>query len=61
VIEVTGGKPEEVYNPRISGGVSRMCADLTLAKELLNYEPKTDLKKGLELTVELDPQFNNGN
>lgn len=61
VIEVTSGKPEEVYNPHISGGVSRMCADLTLAKELLNYEPKTDLKKGLEQTVKLDPQFKNGN
>lgn len=60
VIEVTGGKPEEVYNHRISGGVSRMCADLTLAKELLNYEPKTDLKKGLKQTVDLDPQFKNG-
>jgi UDP-glucose 4-epimerase len=57
VTEVTGGKPEEVFNPRVSGGVSCMCADLTLAKELLNYEPKTDLKKGLQLTVELDPQF----
>ena len=61
VIDVTSGKPEEVFNHRISGGVSRMCADLTLAKELLNYEPKTDLKKGLQQTVELDPQFNNGN
>ena len=61
VIEVTEGKPEEVYNHRISGGVSRMCADLTLAKELLNFEPKTDLKKGLQQTVELDPQFKNGN
>jgi UDP-glucose 4-epimerase len=60
VIEVTGGAPEEVYNPRISGGVSRMRADLTKAKEKLNYVPLIPLKMGLRLTVERDPQFKNG-
>lgn len=60
VVEITGGKPEEVYNPRVSGGVSRMCADLSLAKEKLNYIPLISLEMGIRLTMERDPQFKNG-
>jgi len=60
VIETTGGDPEEVYNPRVSGGVSRMCADITLAQEKLNYVPLIPLDMGLRLTLERDPQFKNG-
>ncbi len=61
VVEITGGEPEEVYNPRISTGVSRMCADISLAKEKLDYIPLIPLDKGLKLTIEKDPQFKNGN
>jgi UDP-glucose 4-epimerase len=57
VVSVTEGDPEEVFNPRISGGVSRMCADISLAKEKLNYVPLIPLEMGLRLTVERDPQF----
>jgi UDP-glucose 4-epimerase len=60
VIDITGGKPEEVYNPRATGGVSRMRADISLAKEKLNYIPLIPLDQGLRLTIEKDPQFNNG-
>ncbi len=60
VIEITGGDPEEVYNPRVGGGVSRMCADLSLAKEKLDYVPLIPLDKGLRLTIDKDPQFKNG-
>ena len=60
LIEITDGEPEEVYNPRIGGGVSRMCADLSLAKEKLDYVPLIPLDKGLRLTIEKDPQFKNG-
>ena len=60
VIETTGGDPEEVYNPRVSGGVSRMCADISLAQEKLNYVPLIPLDMGLRLTLERDPQFKNG-
>ncbi len=59
VVSVTEGDPEEVFNPRISGGVSRMCADISLAKEKLNYVPLIPLEMGLRLTVERDPQFEN--
>ncbi len=57
VVEVTGKKPEEVYNPRVSGGVSRMCADIGLAEEKLNYLPLISLDMGTRLTLERDPQF----
>ena len=60
MIEITDGNPEEVYNPRIGGGVSRMCADLSLAKEKLDYVPLIPLDKGLQLTMDKDPQFKNG-
>jgi UDP-glucose 4-epimerase len=61
VIGITGGDPEEVYNTRISGGVSRMCADISLAKEKLDYMPLVPLEMGVRLTLEGDPQFKNGN
>jgi UDP-glucose 4-epimerase len=61
VIGITGGDPEEVYNTRISGGVSRMCADISLAREKLDYMPLVPLEMGVRLTLEGDPQFKNGN
>jgi UDP-glucose 4-epimerase len=57
VTDVTPGKAEVIYNPRVSGGVSRMCADLTLAKEKLSYQPSVSLEEGLKLTLEKDIRF----
>ncbi|MBE0697988.1 MAG: NAD-dependent epimerase/dehydratase family protein [Anaerolineaceae bacterium] len=54
VLEVTGGKPEIVSNPRNEGGVRRMRADLSLANQLLDYHPAVDLKTGLRLTLDND-------
>ena len=53
---VTGAEPEVVYNPR-NAGVERMCADLTLAHKLLNYQPQVSLEAGLRLTLELDERL----
>jgi UDP-glucose 4-epimerase len=52
VTEVTGGNPEIVYNPRNEGGLSRLCADISLAREKLGYQPKTPLMEGLKTTLE---------
>ncbi len=60
VRDTTGGEPEEVYNHRAGSGVSRMCADISLAKEKLDYVPLIPLEMGLRLTMEKDPQFKNG-
>lgn len=57
VLEVTGGRPEVVYNPRNEGGVRRMRADLTLAEKLIGYHPVIDLKTGLQMTLEQDKRL----
>ena len=57
VMEVTGGQPQIVTNPRNEGGIPRLCADLTLARALLGYQPTISLEKGLRLTLERDPRF----
>jgi UDP-glucose 4-epimerase len=55
--EITDGKPEIVFNPRNEGGPRRMCADISLAKELLGYQPTVDLSTGLRLTFENDTRL----
>jgi UDP-glucose 4-epimerase len=57
IIQVTGGKAEIVYNPRTDAGVSRMCADVALARTKLNYQPHFSLTEGLKLTLERDLRF----
>ncbi len=56
-LEITNGRPEIVYNPRTERGPQRMCADLTLAREKLGYQPSTTLEMGLRLTLERDPRL----
>jgi UDP-glucose 4-epimerase len=57
VLQVTGGKAEVMYNPRTDPGVSRMRADIRLAKEKLGYQPRISLTDGLRLTIERDSRF----
>ncbi|HEY67192.1 MAG TPA: NAD-dependent epimerase/dehydratase family protein [Thermoflexia bacterium] len=55
--QVVGKTPEVLHSPAESGGVSRLCADISAAQRLLNYEPRVDLAQGLRLTLERDPRF----
>jgi hypothetical protein len=57
VQDVTGSNAEVIYSPKTSGGVSRLRADLSLAKEKLNYRPSIGLVDGLRLTLKRDPRF----
>jgi UDP-glucose 4-epimerase len=57
VIELTGMKPEVVVNKAHDSGPSRMCADISLAKRKLGYEPRTSLKEGFNKILALDPRF----
>jgi UDP-glucose 4-epimerase len=57
VSEVTGRKVDSLYNALTPGGVSRMCADLTLAAQKLNYRSSIKLDDGLRLTLRRDPRF----
>jgi len=54
---LTGHEAHPLHVPSESGGVGRLVADLTLARRWLDYEPKVDLKTGLRLLLEHDPQF----
>jgi UDP-glucose 4-epimerase len=57
VMEITGSRAEVMYNPHTDPGVSHMCADLSLAKEKLGYQPHMSLEEGLRLTLERDLRF----
>jgi UDP-glucose 4-epimerase len=57
VLDVTGSQANVVYNAQSTGGVSRLCADLSLAEQKLNYEPAISLEEGLRLTLERDARF----
>lgn len=52
---VVGKEVSVIQNTDQSGGVSRLCADITLARQLLDFRPKIDLEEGLHLTIKLDP------
>ncbi len=58
VLEVTGSQASVVYNTQTSGGVSRLWAELSLAKQKLNYKPAISLEAGLRLTLQRDPRYN---
>jgi UDP-glucose 4-epimerase len=57
IMEVSDVRVEAIVNPRNDGGVSRMCASLSLAREKLGYQPRFSLQEGLRLTLERDPRF----
>ena len=57
VAETVERNAEVLHSPAESGGVSHLCADINLARRLLNYEPEVDLAQGLRLTLEQDPRF----
>ena len=48
---------QPLYVPAQDGGVSRMCADLTVANEILQFTPKVSLADGLRRTLAIDPRF----
>ena len=57
VLEITGNKGEVLYTPRNDGGVSRLCADISLARKKLSFTPRYDLAEGIRLTLERDERF----
>jgi len=57
VERVTGRPLQVLHVASESGGVSRLVADISLAKELLNYRPRVSLEEGLSLLMKRDPRF----
>lgn len=39
------------YLPKVEADPNRRCPDITIAKEFLNWRPKTSLKEGLIKTI----------
>jgi UDP-glucose 4-epimerase len=57
VEQATRCEVHPLYNADQSGGVSRLVADISLARHKLGFKPKTDIDKGLRFLLERDPQF----
>ena len=56
-IELTGSKSELIFEPLPQDDPQRRCPDITLAKKLLDWEPKVPLKEGLLPTIEYFKTF----
>ena len=52
VIELTGSKSKLVFKPLPQDDPKQRKPDITLAKKLLNWEPKVPLAEGLKKTIE---------
>jgi GDP-L-fucose synthase len=52
VLDVIGRNPQVRWDPSKPAGDPRKVADITKARQLLGFEPKVDLRTGIERTVE---------
>lgn len=57
VLKITESDAEIINSPKTGQGVSRMQADIQLAKERLGYQPRVSLEEGIRLTLERDHRF----
>ena len=53
----TGAKPDVIYNTERAGGIATLVADLTKARQLLRFKPRTNLVDGLRKLMEQDERF----
>jgi nucleoside-diphosphate-sugar epimerase len=54
---ITGLKADLIYNHEAGGGLARLVADVSKAKQLLGYAPRMQLEAGLRRLLESDPIF----
>ena len=52
VLELTGSQSELVYEALPADDPMQRCPDITLARQLLKWEPKVELREGLRHTIE---------
>jgi UDP-glucose 4-epimerase len=57
VMDVTESKANVISSTQTSGGVSRLCADLSLAAQKLSFTPVVSLKEGLLQTLKEDNRY----
>ena len=51
IIELTHSQSKLIYETNRTGEVCRFIADISKAKAVLNYNPKTDLRNGINKTI----------
>jgi len=52
IAKLTGVNVEVIYEPPKAGDVSHTCADISKAKRMLGYEPKTKFEEGLKRFID---------
>ena len=52
VLELTGSQSQLVYEALPADDPLQRCPDITLARQLLKWEPKVDLREGLRNTID---------
>jgi UDP-glucose 4-epimerase len=52
ICELMGYNGKIIYKKKRPGDIRRYCADITLAKKLINYEPKVKIHRGLRTTID---------
>lgn len=57
LVERVTGREAQALTSRTPAGATRLCADLTLAHELLGYTPQVALEDGLRRILVEDPRF----
>lgn len=57
VERVTGRHVNRIYNPDGASGVPRLVSDISRAKALLEFEPRTSLQAGIRLMLDRDERF----
>ncbi len=57
VAQATGREISHLHSSAESGGVSRLVADISLAREKLGFAPEVSIDEGLNLLLARDPQF----
>lgn len=60
IATATGREVHTLYNRQESGGVSRLVADIRLAREKLGWLPRVGLREGLRRMLEEDVRFQAG-
>jgi nucleoside-diphosphate-sugar epimerase len=58
IIEMTGSISKIVHEKPREGDILHSAADITKAKKIFGYQPKTSLKKGLSLTIDYFKKIN---
>lgn len=52
LLEAASGRSGRIVSSEQSGGVARMCADISEARRSLSWEPAVDLRTGLSMMVD---------